>query len=167
LVLRLEVKIKFLEFMPTKRFNERKKLGCMSVWLGGIFLKDEGGYEIVLRSLAHYKKRLRSIGESPELKEAAAMFAPILQSQAQKRYPMVIRAMEKIEQMLQGTISVQSLEEDLDTLEKALECRQSDIVKAQDTGREYFMKLLGDLQEAQKDSEPIKNALVKIKQYSD
>ena len=153
--------------MPTKRFNERKKLGCMSVWLGGIFLKDEGGYEIVLKSLAHYKKRLRSIGESPELKEAAAMFAPILQSQAQKRYPMVIGAMKKIEQMLQGTISVQSLEEDLDTLEKALECRQSDIVKAQDTGREYFMKLLGDLQEAQKDSEPIKNALVKIKQYSD
>ena len=37
--------------MPTKRFNERKKLGCMSVWLGGIFLKDEGGYEIVLKSL--------------------------------------------------------------------------------------------------------------------
>ena len=88
--------------MPTKRFNERKKLGCMSVWLGGIFLKDEGGYEIVLKSLAHYKKRLRSIGESPELKEAAAMFAPILQSQAQKRYPMVIGAMKKIEQMLQG-----------------------------------------------------------------
>ena len=80
---------------------------------------------------------------------------------------MVVEAMKKIEQMLQGTISVQSLEEDLDTLEKALECRQSDIVKAQDTGREYFMKLLGDLQEAQKDSEPIKNALVKIKQYSD
>ena len=156
-----------LELMATKRFNERKKLGCMSVWMGGIFLKDEGGYEIVLRSLAHYKKRLRSIGESPELKEAAAMFAPILESQAQKRYPMVIGAMKKIEQMLQGTISVQSLEEDLDTLEKALECRQSDIVKAQDTGREYFMKLLGDLQEAQKDSEPIKNALVKIKQYSD
>ena len=68
----------------------------MSVWMGGIFLKDEGGYEIVLRSLAHYKKRLRSIGESPELKEAAAMFAPILQSQAQKRYPMVVEAMKKL-----------------------------------------------------------------------
>ena len=153
--------------MPTKRFNERMKKRCMSVWLGGIFLKDEGGYEIVLRSLVHYKKRLRSIGESPELKEAAVMFAPILQSQAQKRYPMVMEAIKKIEQMLQGAISAQSLEEDLDTLEKALECRQSDIVKAQESGREYFMKLLGDLQEAQKDSEPIKNALVKIKQYSD
>ena len=29
------------------------------------------------------------------------------------------------------------------------------------------MRLLGDLQEATKDLEPIKNALVKIKQYSD
>ena len=57
----------------------------MAVWIGGIFLKDEGGYEIVLRSLAHYKKRLRTISESPELKEAAAMFAPILVSQAQKK----------------------------------------------------------------------------------
>ena len=133
-MIRSYFEIKFLEFMPTKRFNEREKHSCMAVWLGGIFLKNEGGYEIVLRSLAHYKKRLRSIGESPELKEAAAMFAPILQSQAQKRYPMVIEAQKKIEQVLQDSIPAQSLEEDLDTLEKALECRQSDIIKAQDTG---------------------------------
>ena len=26
-------------------------------WMGGIFLKDEGGYEIVLKSLSHYKKK--------------------------------------------------------------------------------------------------------------
>ncbi len=44
------------------------------IWIGGIYLKDEGGYEIVLKSLQHYKKRLRSIEDSPELKEAAAMF---------------------------------------------------------------------------------------------
>ena len=135
-MIRSYFEIKFLEFMPTKRFNEREKHSCMAVWLGGIFLKNEGGYEIVLRSLAHYKKRLRSIGESPELKEAAAMFAPILQSQAQKRYPMVIEAQKKIEQVLQDSIPAQSLEEDLDTLEKALECRQSDIIKAQ----EMFLK---------------------------
>ena len=95
------------------------------------------------------------------------MFAPILVSQAQKRFPMVIEAQKKIEEMLHDSIPAQSLEQDLEILQKALECRQSDIEKAQDTGREYFMKLLGDLQEAQKDLEPIKNALVKIKQYSD
>ena len=153
--------------MPTKRFNERKKLGCMSVWLGGIFLKDEGGYEIVLKSLVHYKKRLQTIHESPELKEAAAMFAPVLQGQAQKRIPMIDQTKQRIEQMLKDSIPAQSLEEDLEIIEKALECREADIEKALDTGREYFMKLLGDLQEAGKDLEPIKNALVKIKQYSD
>ena len=61
----------------------------MAVWIGRIFLKDEGGYEIVLKSLVHYKKRLQTIHESPELKEAAAMFAPVLQGQAQKRIPMI------------------------------------------------------------------------------
>ena len=74
---------------------------------------------------------------------------------------------KRIDQMLQNSISAQSLEQDLEILEKALECRQADIEKAQDTGKEYFMKLLGNLQEAAKDLEPIKNALVKIKEYSD
>ena len=139
----------------------------MSVWMGGIFLKDEGGYEIVLKSLVHYKKRLQTIHASPELKEAAAMFAPVLQGQAQKRIPMINDTQQRIEQMLQNSIPAQSLEQDLEILEKALECRQADIEKAQDTGKEYFMKLIGNLQEAAKDLEPIKNALVKIKQYSD
>ena len=138
----------------------------MAIWMGGIFLKDEGGYEIVLKSLDHYKKRLQTIHQSPELQEAAAMFAPILQSQAQKRLPMVDQAKQKIEQVLHDSIPAQSLEQDLEILQKALECRQSDIEKAQDTGREYFMKLLGDLQEARKDLESLKNALKKIKEYS-
>ncbi len=139
----------------------------MPVWMGGIFLKDEGGYEIVLKSLAHYKKRLQTIHASPELKEAAAMFAPVLQGQAQKRIPMIDEAKQRIDQMLKDSISPQSLEQDLEILEKALECRKADIEKAQDTGKEYFMELLGDLQEAAKDLEPLTNALVKIKQYSD
>ena len=28
-------------------------------WMGGIYLKEEGGYEIILKSLAHYKKSLQ------------------------------------------------------------------------------------------------------------
>ena len=135
--------------------------------MGGIFLKDEGGYEIVLKSLVHYKKRLQTIHASPELKEAAAMFAPVLQGQAQKRIPMIDETKQKIEQMLQNSIPAQSLEQDVEILEKALECRQADIEKARDTGKEYFIKLLGDLQESTKDLELIKNALAKIKEYSD
>jgi len=43
------------------------------IWIGAIYLKDEGGYEIVLKSLRHYKNRLKTIGNSPELKDAACL----------------------------------------------------------------------------------------------
>ena len=132
-------------------------------WIGGIYLKEEGGYEIILRSLNHYKKRLQTIHASPELKEAAAMFAPVLQSQARKRVPIIDETKEKINQYLLNSISAQTLEENLETIEKALECRKSDIEKAEETGKEYFIKLVGNAQDAKKDTELIKNALIKIK----
>ena len=134
-------------------------------WIGGIYLKQEGGYEIILRSLNHYKKRLQTIHASPELKEAAAMFAPVLQSQARKRVPIIDETKEKINQYLLNSISAQTLEENLETIEKALECRKSDIEKAEETGKEYFIKLVGNAQDAKKDTELIENALIKIKKY--
>jgi len=149
-------------------YNNRKKTNWQmseKLWMGGIYLKEEGGYKIILKSLNHYKKRLQTIHASPELKEAAAMFAPVLQSQAKKRIPIINETKEKIEQGLLNLIPIQSLEQNLEILEKSLECRMADIEKAEDTGAEYFMKLIGNLQEARNDLEPIKNALQKIKQY--
>ena len=134
-------------------------------WIGGIYLKEEGGYEIILKSLIHYKKRLQTIHASPELKEAAAMFAPVLQSQAKKRIPIIDETKEKMEQGLLNLIPIQLLGQNLEILEKSLECRKADIEKAEDTGAEYFIKLIGDVQEARNDLEPIKIALKKIKQY--
>jgi hypothetical protein len=133
-------------------------------WIGGIYLKHEGGYEIILKSLDHYKKRLRTIHASPELKEAAAMFAPVLQSQAVKRIPIIDETKEKVKQYLLNSIPTQTLEENLETIQKALECRKSDIEKAEETGKEYFIKLVGNIQDAKKDNALIENALVKIKQ---
>ena len=137
------------------------------LWIGGIYLKEEGGYEIILKSLIHYRKRLQTIHESPELKEAAAMFAPILQSTARKKMPIIAEAKEKIYQVLLNLIPAQSLEENLEILQKALECRKADIEKAEDTGAEYFITLLGDVSEAKKDLNPIQEALTKINQYSE
>ena len=79
------------------------------IWLGGIFLKNEGGYEIVLKSLGHYKKRLQTIGNSPELKEAAAMFAPVLQQQAVKTIPKIDETISKIQDVLSDTKPIDSL----------------------------------------------------------
>ena len=136
------------------------------IWLGGIFLKDEGGYEIILKSFAHYKKRLQTIGSSPELKEAAAMFAPVLQQQAVKIVPQIDVTVSKIQDALSDSIPVDSLADDVPLIQKALECYQSDIEKAETTGHEYFQKLLGDITRAKQDSAIIAQAIDKIKQVS-
>lgn len=137
------------------------------VWMGGIYLKEEGGYEIILKSLTHYKKRLQTIHASPEVKEAAAMFAPVLQSQAKKRIPMIERAETNIKKFLLDSKIIESLEQDLEIIEKALECRKSDIEKAETTSDEYFLKLVENLDESKKDLPEIKNGLKKIKLYLD
>ena len=136
------------------------------IWIGGIFLKNEGGYEIVLKSLSHYKKRLQTIGNSPELKEAAAMFAPVLQQQAVKIVPQIDVTVSKIQDALSDSIPIDSLADDVPLMQKALECYQSDIEKAETTGHEYFQKLLGDITRAKQDSTIIAQAIDKIKQVS-
>jgi hypothetical protein len=134
-------------------------------WLGAIYLKDEGGYEIILKSLKHYRNRLRTISDSPELKNAAAMFASVLNQQAVKTIPEIDRVVQKIQNNLTDVKLTSSLIDDIPFLEKALLCYQSDISKAEDTGQEYFVKIIGDMQEARKDKKIIKKALIKIKQY--
>ena len=71
----------------------------------------------------------------------------------------------QIKEFLLGSISSEKIEENLEILEKALECRKSDIDKGISTSNEYFIKLLGNVQESKKDTEQINNALVKIKEY--
>jgi len=136
------------------------------IWIGAIYLKDEGGYEIVLKSLRHYKNRLKTMGNSPELKDAAAMFAPILYQQAMKTIPKIDEVIQKVQDNLGDIQSVNKLSEDVPFLEKALLCYEADIHKAQDTGHAYFLKLVGDMVVAKNDLETIKIALDKIKQFS-
>ena len=137
------------------------------IWLGRIFLKEEGGYKIILKSLTHYKKRLQTIHASPEVKQAAAMFAPVLQSQAKKRIPMIESTKENIEKFLLDSTSIESLEQNLEIIEKALECRKSDIEKAESTSEDYFIKLVKDVEESKKDLPNIDNALLKIKSHTE
>ena len=135
------------------------------MWLGRIYFKDEGGYEIVLKSLNHYKNRLKTLNNSPELKEAGAMFAPVLNQQAMKTVPKIDEIIKKIQDSLNNIESINNLQEDIPFLEKALTCYESDIHKAEDTGYEYFVKLVGDVEQARKDLEIIKIALKKINQF--
>ena len=137
------------------------------IWIGAIYLKDEGGYEIILKSLRHYKNRLKTIGNSPELKDAGAMFAPVLHQQAMKTIPKIDEVIQKIQDNLKDVQSSSKLSDDVPFLEKALLCYEADIHKAQDIGHEYFVKLVGNMAVAKDDLNTIKTALGKIKQYSE
>jgi hypothetical protein len=135
------------------------------IWLGGIYLKDEGGYEIILRSLLHYKKRLMTVDKSPEIKDSAAMFGGILLLAARKEMPKINETIQKIQKGLSDTQSVNTLEEDIPFLEKVLSSYELDIQKAQDTGHEYYLKLVGDLASVKNDLDLIKIAKSKINQF--
>ena len=135
------------------------------IWLGGIYLKDEGGYEIILRSLIHYKKRLMTIDKSPEIKDSAAMFGGILLLAARKAMPKINETIHKIQKGLSDTQSVNTLKEDIPFLEKALSSYELDIQKAQDTGHEYYLNLVGDLASVKDDLNLIKIAKSKITQF--
>ena len=135
------------------------------IWLGGIYLKDEGGYEIILRSLLHYKKRLMTVDKSPEIKDSAAMFGGILLLAARKEMPKINETIQKIQKGLPDTQSVNTLEEDILFLEKALSSYELDIQKAQDIGHEYYLSLVGDLASVKNDLDLIKIAKSKINQF--
>jgi hypothetical protein len=137
------------------------------IWLGGIYLKNEGGYEIILKSLNHYKKRLKTLDDSPEIKDSGAMFASILNQQAMKTVTKIHEMIEKILNYLKDIQIVNFVDEDISFLEKALTCYESDIHKAEDTGYEYFVNLVGNMLQARKDLQGIKIALLRINQFSD
>jgi hypothetical protein len=120
-----------------------------------------------LKSLNHYKIRLKTLNDSPELKESAAMFASVLNQQARKIVPKINEVIEKIYSGLNNIEDMNALEEEKRFLEKALSCYESDIHKAEDTGHEYFVKLVGDMEQGRKDLKTIKTALEKINHFSE
>ena len=132
------------------------------VWLGGIYLKEEGGYELVLRALHHYKKRLRNIRKSPEIKDAP-MFAQIIEQEAMKSYKQAESIIAKINDGLQNPESLKAIEPDISIIEKALTCYQSDISKI--TSDEFYSELITDKNSAQQDLGKIKPALEKLTSY--
>ena len=135
------------------------------IWIGRLFLKNEGGYEIILKSLVHYKKRLKTISNSPELKDSAAMFSSVLNQEAMKTIPKIEEVIKKIRAGLLDEESLDTLKEEIPFMQKSLVCYESDINKARDTGHEYFLRLIGDMRVAEKDIAHVKYAQKKIAEF--
>lgn len=135
------------------------------VWTGGIFLKEEGGYEIVLRALEHYIRRLKSIDKSPELRDAP-MFVQIVRQEASKAGPAAERLIEKIKNALQDAQSIGSLRDDIPLIERALECYSADIQKSQSGEDKFYAQILAGNGFALIDFPNINTAIKRLKQFS-
>ena len=132
------------------------------IWLGGIYLRDEGGYELVLRSLKHYKKRLKNIRKSPEIKDAP-MFATIIEQEAIKAFQGADLLILKINEALLKPEMLQTLEPELPVMQKAMECYFSDIQKVGSDS--FYSELILDKMTALQDLKSIQDSLQKLGAY--
>lgn len=133
-------------------------------WIGGIYLREEGGYEIVFRSLEYYKKRLITIGASPELK-GAPMFAQLIEHEAAKSSAAVEKIIDRIKECLDDPAGISGIQQDVPLIEKALNCYITDIKKAEE-GEEFYLNLIQDMESARADASSIKVALERIGQFA-
>lgn len=134
-------------------------------WLGAIYLKEEGGYEIILRALNHYKKRLQTINSSPELSEAP-MFVQVVQQEAMKNIPKIQNIIEQISNSLDDANSLNALQNDVSFMEKSLNSYKTDLQKALSNTHQYYIKLIPEANSYKPDLELIDYALQKITQFS-
>ena len=111
-------------------------------WLGSIFIRDEGGFEIVMRALNHYNRRLRRISESPEVAGAGAMFGSILQSESMKVAPRLKAVADRLRAGLADPSALAELEGDVGLMEKAMVCYGSDCRKAAAGAHAYYAGLV-------------------------
>jgi hypothetical protein len=82
-----------------------------------------------------------------------------------KTLPKIDEITKKIQESLPESQLVNTLNENIPFLEKALLSYEADILKAQDTGHEYYLKLVGDLASVKNDLDLIKIAKSKINQF--
>ncbi len=135
------------------------------VWVGGAFVKGGPGYEIILRSLEHYKKRVQSIGSSPEIKESGAMFGQILQQEGMKTKPKIQATIELIKDWLTNRKESKVVVEELPMIVKALDCYKTDIKKAQESGSQYYVDLIGNMDKGKQDVRLIDETKERINKF--
>ena len=70
-----------------------------------------------------------------------------------------MKLLEKFKHVFMMHQILKELEKEKQFLEKSLTCYESDIHKAENTGNEYFVNLVGDMIQGRKDLVTIKTAL--------
>ena len=139
------------------------------VWLGSIFIKNEGGYDIIMRALNHYNRRLRRISSSPEISGGGsnAMLSSVLESASLKITPKLKPIANKLRASLVDPSELLSVEHDIEIIEKSMICYKSDIKKAIAKTHDYYTDLVKDNSHINSDLALIDESIRRLKQYDD
>ena len=106
---------------------------------GGIeYLVTGDGSGVVLESLAHYIRRLRTMGE--DASSGGGMFGMVIRQAAIKRHPAARRTQQSVLDFLAG--GAVPTEEEMQIVRSALDCYESDMMQAAG-GSRYHARLLG------------------------
>ena len=89
-------------------------------WIGGIYLKDEGGHEIVLRSIRYYLKILGDISVSPG-DYGPPTIARLLQQEANKMGPVVLEVGRNLKRGLTDPDALAAVQGHIPHIRRALE----------------------------------------------
>lgn len=131
-------------------------------WLGGLFIRHEGGFEVLMRALNHYNRRLRRISESPEVAAAGAMFASVLQSESARTAPQLKDLAARLRASLTDDGRLASLEGDVDLAVRAMSCYASDLRRAA-SGDRFCSSLVG---EARDEPGAVESAMARLREYA-
>lgn len=135
------------------------------VWLGPIFIRDEGGFEIIMRALNHYNRRLRRISDSPELAGAGATLGSVLQSESMRVAPRLKSIANRLRAGLTDPSELAALERDVEIIEKAMICYGSDSRRAADGVHEYYAGLVEGNEHYRRDMQTLDSSIARLKRY--
>lgn len=144
--------------------------GGKAVWLGSIYVKDEGGYAVVLRALRHYARRLASIGASPDVAGAGGAFAQIISHEASRTGPLVVDLARRLPALLAEEGGARRIEADVPLIKRALESYRADLERAADPSADaYYRGLIEKASPRPDGDEPARAeaALLRIGQYDE
>ena len=96
-------------------------------WLGGIYLKDEGGYYIVMRALQYYLRVLKKLsgGAGSEL---SATLSHIIQQEAGRVGPLVLQAGKDLKEGMANGTRLAAVQNNIQYVLKALESYRAGVI---------------------------------------
>ena len=134
-------------------------------WLGGIYLRG-GGHNIVLRALIHYKKRVETVGNDPQLEDTPVNLRSLIMDEGKKTSEQVRMLIKIINAGIKDPKLINQVQFQVPLIQKALKCYHVDVEKIVKNMQDRYLDLFDEPKNLQNDLPLIQDALKEINKFS-